>query len=82
VPVLKTWVRIHAIKRPEDARDWHVALEGATVDDEEMFQLPGGPNAGALVRGPHDWDSIDDPAEWMNCQHGCIYVPAPALEER
>lgn len=80
VPLVKTWVRIHALKNPKDARPWHEALEGSAIDDEEMFRLPGGPNAGALVKGPHDWDSVDDPAEWMNCQHGMIYTPAPPDE--
>lgn len=66
----KTWVRVYPVRHP---RDWHAALEGTTIPASERFRLPGGPNAGRLVEGPHDWDSLPDPREWVNCGHAVIY---------
>lgn len=68
----KTWVRVFPVRQP---RDWHDALEGKTVPRKMLFTLPFGPNAGAKVEAPHDWDRLPDPAEWINCGHGVIYTP-------
>lgn len=62
----KTWVRAWPRARH---RDWHDELEGITVPVDAMFILPGGPHGGARVHGPRAWDSVGDPAEWMNCGH-------------
>jgi len=69
----KTWIRVYPVKHP---RDWHAALEGQTIPERAKFVLPGGPNVGKRVDAPHDWDSVPDPAEWMNCGHAVIYTPA------
>lgn len=66
----KTWVRVYPVRHP---RDWHAALEGTTIPITARFRLPGGPNMGAEVDGPHDWDSVPDPAEWVNCSHAVVY---------
>lgn len=66
----KTWVRAYPARNP---RDWHDELIGTTIKVTEFFFLPGGPNAGALVEAPHDWDHLGDPAEWINCGHACVY---------
>lgn len=66
----KTWVRVYPVRHP---RDWHSALEGVTIPAGERFVLPGGPNAGRAVEGPHDWDSLPDPREWVNCGHAVVY---------
>lgn len=62
----KTWVR--SFER-EDHRDWHDDLNGVTIPVDDNFRMPSGPNAGATVYGPRDWDSLPDPREWMNCGH-------------
>lgn len=62
----KTWVR--SWPRREE-RDWHSTLEGVTIPVDDAFTLPGGPNVGAQVYGPRDWDAVDDPGEHMNCGH-------------
>jgi hypothetical protein len=67
----KTWIRVYPVKHP---RDWHVALEGRTIPERAKFILPGGPNVGKRVDAPHDWDSVPDPREWMNCGHAVIYT--------
>lgn len=74
----KTWVRVYPVKHP---RDWHTALEGRTIPEKAKFILPGGPNAGRKVDAPHDWDSVPDPAEWMNCGHAVIYTPHATWRE-
>ena len=68
----KTWVRVYPVRHP---RDWHAALEGRTIPEKAKFVLPGGPNMGKRVDAPHDWDSVPDPAEWINCGHAVIYTP-------
>lgn len=68
----KTWVRVYPVREP---RDWHVALEGQTIPETAKYTLPGGPNAGQRVDAPHDWDSVPDPREWINCGHAVIYTP-------
>lgn len=62
----KTWVR--AWPR-DDRRDWHDALNGVTIGIDELFTLPGGPNAGAQVPGPRAWDYVRDPGEHLSCGH-------------
>jgi len=74
----KTWVRVYPVREP---RDWHVALEGQTIPERMKFPLPGGPNAGRRVDAPHDWDSVPDPAEWINCGHAVIYTPAATWKD-
>lgn len=74
----KTWVRVYPVRHP---RDWHTALEGRTIPERAKFTLPGGPNAGRKVDAPHDWDSVPDPAEWMNCGHAVIYTPEATWKE-
>jgi len=63
---VKTWVRSFA---RDEHRDHHDDLNGVTIPVDDDFVLPGGPNAGARVYGPRDWDSLSDPSEWMNCGH-------------
>lgn len=76
----KTWVRITPVKEP---RDWHTdGLEGVTIERDALFTLPGGPNKGMTVLGPHDFDSLvmqggNGAAEWYNCGHALIYTDAP-----
>lgn len=67
----KTWVRVYPVRHP---RDWHQALEGKTIPEDALFVLPGGPNMGKRVYAPHDWDRVQDPAEWVNCGHAVIYT--------
>jgi hypothetical protein len=75
----KSWVRVYPRKVH---RDWHDDLAGGPpIPSDEPFVLSGGPNAGAEVMGPHDWESLDDPEEWMNCGHATIYVPDPTWGE-
>lgn len=62
----KTWVR--AWPRQE-RRDWHDLLNGTTIGIDELFTLPGGPNRGAQVYGPRDWDAVPSAAEHLNCGH-------------
>jgi len=69
--MFKTWVRVYPVKEP---RDWHSALEGTTIPEKGKFTLPGGPNRGQKVDAPHDWDSVPDPREWVNCGHAVIYT--------
>jgi hypothetical protein len=68
----KVWTRIYEAKEP---RDWHDALEGSTIARNAKYVLPGGPNEGAEVHGPHDWRSVKDAAEWIHCGHSLIYTP-------
>lgn len=74
----KTWIRVYPVKHP---RDWHAALEGRTIPEKAKFTLPGGPNKGKKVDAPHDWDSVSDPAEWINCGHAVIYTPQATWKE-
>jgi hypothetical protein len=74
----KEWIRTYPAKHP---RDWHDALEGAVIPVNRKFVLPGGPNAGKAVDGPHDWKSVRDPGEWLNCGHAIIYLNAATREE-
>lgn len=67
----KTWVRSWPRKQH---RDHHDTLEGVTIPSEDLFTLPGGPNAGARVQGPRDWDAVPDPAEHMSCGHALRYA--------
>ena len=67
----KRWVRVFPRKQK---RGWHDALEGATLPEEELFVLPGGPNAGSACFGPRDWDRIAQASEWANCGHALQYL--------
>lgn len=67
----KTWVRSWQRVRQ---RDWHSTLEGVTVPIEDLFTLPGGPNIGAKVDGPRDWEAVNDPREHMNCGHALRFT--------
>ncbi len=67
----KRWVRVFPRKLK---RDWHDALEGQTLPEDELFVLPGGPNAGAACYGPRDWDRIAQAGEWANCGHALQYL--------
>lgn len=69
----KTWTRIFPAKVP---RDWHDQLNGHTIERNAMFTLPGGDNVGQECNGPHAWEDVDDPGEWINCGHALIYTPA------
>jgi hypothetical protein len=77
----KVWVR--AWPRNE-TRDWHDQLAddlgGIPVDD--LFVLPGGPNAGARVYGPRDWAAVNDPAEHMACGHALRFEARATTEDR
>jgi hypothetical protein len=75
----KMWIRSYSGRG--EHRHWHDALNGATLPTNKPFVLPGGPNPGARVDGPHDWDSLPDPAEWANCGHALIYVPNATRED-
>jgi len=74
----KTWVRVWPVKEP---RDWHDALEGKTIPVNAKFVLPGGPNVGKEVEAPHDWKSVPDPAEWINCGHAVVYTPHARMRD-
>ncbi len=74
----KTWIRTWPAKEP---RDWHDALEGKTIPANALFTLPGGPNIGAKVEAPHDWQRLPDPAEWINCGHAVVYTPHARLRD-
>jgi hypothetical protein len=74
----KTWVR--AWPR-EKHRDWHNELEdGKAIPVDDLFTLPGGPNAGAQVYGPRDWERVSDPGEHMNCGHALAFETRPTAE--
>jgi hypothetical protein len=75
----KMWIRSYSGRG--EHRHWHDALNGATIPAGAKFILPGGPNAGTKVDGPHDWDSLPDPADWANCGHALIYVPDATRED-
>lgn len=67
----KQWIRAYPTKQ---RRDWHDRLNGTSLPLDVKFVLPGGPNVGRLVDGPHDWDSLPDAREHINCGHGLIYT--------
>jgi len=64
--IWKEWVR--AFSR-EEHRDHHDDLIGRVIPTNELFVLPGGPNAGASVFGPRDWNGVSDAGEWIECGH-------------
>lgn len=74
----KVWVR--AWPRQEQ-RDWHDGLEGVTIPEEDLFRLPGGPNAGAMVYGPRDWERVPDVGEHLNCGHALRYQKHASAED-
>lgn len=74
----KMWIRSYSGSR---RRDWHDALNGATVPRDTKFVLSGGPNPGARVDGPHDWANLPSSAQWVNCGHALIYVPDATRED-
>ncbi len=74
----KVWVRAWPRK---EHRDWHDALEGVTIPEEDLFTLPGGPNAGAQVYGPRDWEQVPDPGEHLNCGHALRYQRHATAED-
>lgn len=73
----KVWVRAWA---RTDHRDWHDDMEGTAIQAEELFVLPGGPNAGAEVQRPRDWNRVRDPREWMNCGHALRWETAQTID--
>lgn len=75
---VKTWVRSFA---RDEHRDHHDDLNGVTIPVDDDFVLPGGPNAGASVYGPRDWDSLGDPGEWMNCGHALEFKREATAED-
>ncbi len=72
----KVWRRSFA---REEHRDWHDDLNGVMIPVDEDFTMPSGPNAGAKVYGPRDWDSLPDPREWMNCGHALEFRRTAAV---
>lgn len=74
----KRWVR--AWPR-EEHRDWHDDLTDVVIPVDDLFTLPGGPNAGSQVYGPRDWNRVGDPAEHMNCGHALAFETRPARSE-
>ncbi|MCK9513762.1 MAG: hypothetical protein M0R28_21405 [Pigmentiphaga sp.] len=74
----KVWVRAWPRK---EHRDWHDALEGVTIPEENLFTLPGGPNQGAQVYGPRDWDAVPDAGEHLNCAHALRYQRHATAED-
>jgi hypothetical protein len=75
----KMWIRSYS--GPSEHRHWHDALNGATVPRDAKFVLSAGPDPGAEVNGPHDWASLPSAAQWVNCGHALIYVPAATRED-
>ena len=71
----KRWVR--AWPR-EEHRDWHDELNDLVIPVDDLFTLPGGPNSGAQVYGPRDWDAVGDPSEHMNCGHALAFETQPS----
>jgi len=67
----KTWVRSWSRKQQ---RDWHSWNEGISIPIEDKFRLMGGPNSGALVDGPRDWQAVNDPREHINCGHALRFT--------
>lgn len=74
----KVWVRAWPRK---EQRDWHDALEGVTIPEDHKFTLPGGPNAGAQVYGPRDWEAVPKPGEHLNCGHALRYQRGATAED-
>lgn len=72
----KQWIRAYPTK---ERREWHDRLNGTALPRGEKFVLPGGPNAGRSVDGPHDWKSVSDPREHINCGHAVIYTRAASV---
>lgn len=70
----KVWIRIYPHRQH---RDWHDVLEGRRIPRDDLYILPGGPNMGARVTGPHDWDRVPSAREWLNCGHAVVYVQGP-----
>jgi len=75
----KMWIR--AYSGGGEHRHWHDNLNGATIPKAAKFVLASGPNPGAKVDGPHDWQSLPSAAEWVNCGHSIIYVPNATRED-
>ena len=74
----KRWVR--AWPRDEH-RDWHDDLNDVVIPVDDLFTLPGGPNAGSQVYGPRDWNRVSDPADWMGCGHALAFETKPAAAD-
>ncbi len=74
----KVWVRAWPRK---EHRDWHDNLEGVTIPEEDLFTLPGGPNQGAQVYGPRDWERVPDAGEHLNCGHALRYQRHATAED-
>lgn len=74
----KVWVRAWPRKA---VRDWHDELEGVSIPIEASFILQGGPNAGARVYGPRDWQSVSDPGEHMQCGHALRFERVLSRED-